>query len=236
MSIEPTGRRFHPQVKICGLTVPDEAARCAELGADAIGLVFYPKSPRNVSPQQARAVVDALPDAVAAVGVFVNADFEFIMSRVVSCRLSVAQLHGRETPELAARLKAEGVSVIKALFIDGRPGLHDAPCYAADGFLVECAKGPLPGGNAMTWDWGAAGDFARQHPLVLAGGLSPENVADAIDAVLPAAVDVSSGVEASPGRKDPHKVARLLAAVQACDNPFAGEAHPSVFRSRYRLG
>ncbi len=218
-----------PQVKICGLTHPIEAAQCADLGADAIGVVFFPKSPRHVTEAQARAVVQALPKSTPAVGVFVNAAFAFIMARVERCGLAMAQLHGREPANLASRLKAEGVGVIKALFVDGRPDLDDAADYDVDGHLVECAKGPLPGGNAMAWDWRAARDFGRRHPLVLAGGLSPDNVATAIAAALPAAIDVSSGVEASPGRKDPAKVARLMAAVQGSADQYAGRQIRPVF-------
>jgi phosphoribosylanthranilate isomerase len=193
MTTELTLSLPHPQVKICGLTRPGDAAACADLGADAVGLVFFPKSPRNVTPDQASAVVAALPASVAAVGVFVNAGFSFIMSRVERCGLSMAQLHGREPPDLAVRLKAEGLGVIKALFVDGRPGLADAQTFDVDGYLVECSRGPLPGGNAVAWDWGAARDFGCRYPLVLAGGLSPENIDDAIGAGLPAAIDVSSG-------------------------------------------
>ncbi|WP_372680128.1 phosphoribosylanthranilate isomerase [Desulfosarcina sp.] len=232
MTDAPSMNRPYPQVKICGLTHPHEAAQCLERGADAIGLVFFSQSPRNVSPEQARAVVDALPEKVAAVGVFVNATFSTIMARVERCGLSMAQLHGREPARLAARLKAEGVGVIKALFVDGRPGLDDAPEFDVDGYLVECAKGPLPGGNAVAWDWGAARGFGHRQPLVLAGGLSPDNVADAIRAALPAAIDVSSGVEMMPGRKDPHKVARLIAAVQSTEDQYAAKTIKAVFRSK----
>jgi phosphoribosylanthranilate isomerase len=122
------------------------------------------------------------------------------------------------------------VGVIKALFIGGRPGLENASGYDVDGFLVECAKGLLPGGNAMAWDWGVARAFGTHQPLVLAGGLSPDNVTDAILAGLPAAIDVSSGVEASPGRKDPDKVARLIAAVQGTAERYAGKMIKPVFR------
>lgn len=217
------------QVKICGLTDPREAARCAGLGADAIGLVFFPPSPRNVSSDQARAVVAALPGSVAAVGVFVDAGFSFIMSRVERCGLSMAQLHGRESSDLAVRLKAEGVGVIKALFIDGRPGLGDVHTFGADAYLVECARGPLPGGNAVAWDWGAARDFGNRYPLVLAGGLSPENIDDAIGAGMPAAIDVSSGVEVSPGRKDMDKVAGLIAAARGAATIYAEKTIQPVF-------
>jgi phosphoribosylanthranilate isomerase len=229
MTNTPAINRPCPQVKICGLTHPLEAAQCADLGADAIGVVFFPKSPRHVTPDQARAVVQALPKTTAAVGVFVDASFSFIMARVERCGLCMAQLHGRESANLAARLKAEGVGVIKALFVDGRPDLSDAPGFDVAGYLVECAKGPLPGGNAMTWDWRAARDFGRRHPLVLAGGLSPENVAAAIAAALPAAIDVSSGVEVSPGRKDPAKVARLITAVQRSADQYTGKRIRPVF-------
>ena len=205
MSAKPLHGSTHtrkPQVKICGLTRPHEAAGCADIGADAIGLVFFPKSPRNVTRQQARQVVAALSQPVATIGVFVNASFAYIMERVDYCGLSMVQLHGQESPEQAARLQAQGLGVIKALFEGGAPGIADAPAYPADAFLVECAKGALPGGNAMAWNWGVARDFGNRYPLVLAGGLSPGNIGDAIRTSLPAAVDVSSGVEASPGCKD----------------------------------
>jgi len=221
--------RPYPQVKICGLTLPHEAAQCAALGADAIGVVFFPRSPRHVTADQARAVVAALPETVAAVGVFVNASFSTIMARVECCGLSMAQLHGRESAGLAARLKTEGVGVIKSLLVDGKPGFDDASGFDVDGYLVECAKGPLPGGNAMAWDWGVARDFGNRLPLVLAGGLSPDNVADAIGSALPAAVDVSSGVEASPGRKDPDRVARLIAAVRSTADLYAAKMTKTVF-------
>jgi phosphoribosylanthranilate isomerase len=220
-----------PQVKICGLTWPDEAALCAEAGADAIGLVFYEKSPRNVSIDQGKAVADALPWGVVTVGVFVNENFDFIMSRVKGCGLAMVQLHGKESPELVGKLKGEGVGVIKGLFVDGAPGLENAGKYPADAFLVECSKGPLPGGNAMTWDWAAAKDFGFNWPLVLAGGLSPENVTDAIFTALPAAVDLSSSVETEPGRKDSDRVTRLIAAVRETESYYKKKGFKPVFRN-----
>jgi phosphoribosylanthranilate isomerase len=231
----PDTARRRPQVKICGLTRPDEAARCAERGADAIGLVFFPKSPRHVSRAQARAVVAALPAAVAAVGVFVDETYAAIMSRVDGCGLSMVQLHGRESPHLAARLRSAGVGVIKALFVGGRPGLDDAAGFDVDGILVECARGPLPGGNALTWDWKAASDLGRRYPLVLAGGLRADNLAEAIAAARPAAIDLSSGVEAAPGRKDDRKVSQLMAALGAAVRPDDGDPLPVVFAARESL-
>lgn len=205
-----------PRIKICGLTRVDEAVGCAELGADAIGLVFFPKSPRHVTDELALAISSAVSDRVKRVGVFVNASFDDILQKVETCRLSAAQLHGRESPELVRRLSEAGIPVIKALFIDGKPDLSKADQYAASAFLVECNKGPLPGGNAMVWDWGAAKEFGADHPLILAGGLSPENITQAVSSALPHAVDVSSGVEASPGRKDLGRVAAFIEAVSKC--------------------
>ncbi len=223
------------QVKICGLTRPDEAVYCAEAGVDAIGLVFFPKSPRNVDTGQAKAIVAALPKSVATVGVFVDADYDGIMTQVEHCNLSVVQLHGKEAPGLAKRLRSQGVTVIKALFVDGVPDLSAAAAFRVNGYLVECSKGPLPGGNAVVWDWGAAREFGQRYPLVLAGGLSPDNVAEAISAALPAAVDVSSGVEASPGRKDPEKVGRFLGAVRECEDTFSRQFHGRIFQPKREL-
>ncbi|MBI9084980.1 MAG: phosphoribosylanthranilate isomerase [Desulfobacterales bacterium] len=207
------------QVKICGLTRPDEAVACADLGADAIGLVFYPKSPRHVDARQAGAICRAIGVRVVTVGVFVNADFDAIMETVGACGLRGVQLHGVESAELVDRLRAQGLVVIKALLANREPHLAHTSRYRPSAFLAECAGGPLPGGNAKVWDWGQAKPIGADHPLVLAGGLDPENVCEAIAAAGPAAVDVSSGVEASPGRKDPEKVRRFIEAVRACPPP-----------------
>ncbi len=220
--IRPEGESRQPgtpgrvAVKICGLTRVDEAEGCVQLGADAVGCVFFPKSPRHVSGEQAAAICRALSGRATVVGVFVNAGFDAIMARVGRCGLGAVQLHGQEGPELVRRLGDEGVPVIKALFDGGRPGLGDAGSYAAAAFLVECAKGPLPGGNAMAWDWSSARPLGAAHPMILAGGLSPQNVAQAIAAARPSAVDVSSGVESAPGRKDLARAAAFVEAVNRC--------------------
>lgn len=202
------------QVKICGLTRVDEAVGCADLGVDAIGLVFYPRSPRFVTDEQANAISRALPPQMAKVGVFVDESFETVMQKVRDCGLTAAQLHGKEPPQMAARLMGQGVRVFKGLYANARPGLDEADQYAVTAFLVECVGGVLPGGNAMRWDWGTARDFAASHPTILAGGLNPLNVVDAIRQACPDAVDVSSGVEKEPGRKDLEKVKEFLRAVR----------------------
>jgi phosphoribosylanthranilate isomerase len=210
-----------PQVKICGLTTADEAVACATLGAHAVGCVFYPPSPRHVTLEQAREIVRELPTGVCTVGVFVNATRAEIMTAIDRCGLKAVQLHGRESVALVENLIRAGVTVIKALFVNGSPGLDQLGAYPVSGYLIECAGGRLPGGNAKTWDWGSAGTVSRTDPIILAGGLKPSNVARAIAAALPDAVDVSSGVESEPGKKDLEKVKRFLASVRHSRGPRA---------------
>jgi phosphoribosylanthranilate isomerase len=200
------------QVKICGLTRADEAVACAHAGADAIGLVFYARSPRYVSPETAREICRAIPAGVARVGVFVDAPPEVVLRAVGTAGLTAVQLHGCEPPEVVEQLRHEGLVVIKALFAERFPGLERAADYAPAAILVECGQGALPGGNAHAWDWGAASGIGTEHPLIIAGGLTPANAAQAVGAASPDAVDVSSGVEIAPGRKDLFKVQAFIRA------------------------
>jgi phosphoribosylanthranilate isomerase len=203
-----------PQVKICGLTRVDQALACAEAGVAAIGFVFFAQSPRAVSTETARTIARQLPQGIARVGVFVDEPYDVIMPRVTACGLTCVQLHGRETPELVVRLKAAGVRVIKALFADRQPTLQAADRFGADAYLAECGTGPLPGGNAKSWNYTDARDLGGSHPFILAGGLSPGNVSAAIQSARADAVDVSSGVEARPGTKDMALVDRFMQAVR----------------------
>jgi phosphoribosylanthranilate isomerase len=221
---------LRPQVKICGLTRSDEAVACAGAGADAIGLVFYPPSPRHLSVAAAAEIAAALPAAVAKVGVFVNESVSTVLETARTAGLTAVQLHGQETPAMVRELKAAGLKVIKALFAAREPGLELAGGFAADAVLFERGAGPLPGGNAETWDYGLARRQALGPPLILAGGLGPDNVAAAIAAAKPDAIDLSSGVESIPGRKDIRRVARLMAALEA-GGPLCGDdACPSLRR------
>lgn len=201
---------YIPQIKICGLTEVSQALECAALGPDAIGCVFFPKSPRNISQTRAKEICTALPPGITSVGVFVNETFSFIMRKVEFCGLKAVQLHGQEPPELVKQLRRENLKVIMGLFMTREPGLNQAEKYEADGFLIECGQGKLPGGNAKTWDWSSAKPFGEKYPFILAGGLSPDNVTQAVTQAQPDAVDVSSGVELSPGQKDINKVKNLL--------------------------
>ena len=209
----------HPQVKICGLTRVDEALACAELGADAIGFVFFSKSPRNLRIDQAREIARALPDHVAKVGVFVNDSYDSIMEKVDACGLSVVQLHGDEPPELVAKFHTTRLTVVKCLYMENAPFIAQAPDYHAAGYLVECKKGILPGGNALTWNWEKAKSFGETYPLILAGGLSSDNIYEAIMSAHPDGVDISSGVESVPGRKDIAKVKLFIEKVHQAAIP-----------------
>ncbi len=203
----------HIQVKICGITTVEDALICSDSGADAVGLVFYPPSSRFVSLEQAAAITSVLPSGIARVGVFVNESYDTLMHTAWRCRLSAVQLHGRESPELVDRLGQNGIWVIKCLYLNGQPRIDTVGTYQAQAFLVECSAGKLPGGNAKIWDWSAARAFAENHPTIIAGGLGPANVDEAISAARPEAVDVSSGVESGPGRKDGRQVRDFISTV-----------------------
>jgi phosphoribosylanthranilate isomerase len=221
---------LRPQVKICGLTRADEALACAEAGVDAIGLVFHHPSPRHVSVVAAAEIAAALPAAVAKVGVFVNESVPTVLETARTAGLTAVQLHGKETPAMVEDLKAGGLIVIKALFAAREPGLALAGSFAADAVLFEQGAGPLPGGNAEAWDYGLARRQTLGPPLILAGGLGPDNVAAAIAMAKPDAIDLSSGVESTPGRKDIRRVARLMAALEACGSLCGGDPYLSLRR------
>jgi phosphoribosylanthranilate isomerase len=223
--------QFRPQIKVCGLTCVEEALWCTDLGVHAIGCVFYPKSPRHLPDAEARKICRAIGRRMQTVGVFVNESVDAILQKVEDCDITAVQLHGKESPDLVDRLRREKITVIKTLFINGTPRLTDAPSYDASAFLVECSKGPLPGGNAMVWDWHQAKAFGIRYPLILAGGLTPGNVSRAILDALPAAVDVSSGVESIPGRKDLKKIEAFVHMVSAFSQTMENERHhPEIFR------
>ncbi len=209
------------QVKICGLTRPQEALACAMLGADAIGLIFYRKSPRFLSLPEAKTITAALPTRTRRVGVFVNHDYDAIMRHAEGCGLWGVQLHGQEPPDLVRRLADTGLTVIKALFRNGKPSLGEAAAYDPSAFLIESGVGPLPGGNAKAWDWSDARSIAQHTPVVLAGGLSDLNVLRAAESAQADAVDVSSGVENRPGRKNMDRVVAFLETVSRFVPPYS---------------
>jgi phosphoribosylanthranilate isomerase len=201
---------FIQNAKVCGITRVEDAARCAALGFGAIGFVFHPASPRNISPQAARGIVQTLPPTLAAVGVFVDEPVETMLAIADAAGLATLQLHGRETPETVARLQAHGFSVVKVARSANEARALIAALPPTTSILLECGRGPLPGGNGIAWNWAEARLSERR--VGIAGGLSPENLHDAIQQSSAIACDLSSGVETTPGIKDPAALERLAAA------------------------
>jgi phosphoribosylanthranilate isomerase len=202
------------QIKVCGLTNPDEAGPVAEAGVDALGLVFWPRSPRAVDLARARQVVAALPPFVLRVGVFVDASLDELRRAVDEVGLDLLQLHGQEPPAFFERLPRRA---IKALAAGADFDLEQACAYAphTSALLLDAQSTLAPGGTGARCDWDVARRVRARVPrLVLAGGLTPDNVQAAIAAVQPDAVDVSSGVESAPGRKDPARVRAFVANVR----------------------
>lgn len=203
------------RIKICGVTSAADAALVAAAGADALGLNFFPGSPRYVTPDTATRIVAALPAAVRTVGVFVNAAVDAIVQAAATVRLDLIQLHGDEPPEVLVQL---GPRPLIRAFRCGPGGAGPIRDYLdhcrqlgrlPDVVLIDAYRPGSYGGTGLTADWPAVCELAATGgdlPIVLAGGLTPDNVAQAIAAARPAAVDVASGVEAAPGRKDPHLV------------------------------
>lgn len=198
-------------LKICGITDPGTARYCAEAGAGALGVVFYEKSPRNVSPTQAREIFRQVPASVARVGVFVDMRAEDMVAMARGADLDTVQMHGRESPAVIEAVMRAGFHVVKVLKTAGKNLAEEAGRIPqAAGILVECGKGTLPGGNGSVWDWMGAAVLAGTRPFAVAGGLAPANLGQAALRSRSDAWDVSSGVELSPGRKDPAAVAELL--------------------------
>jgi phosphoribosylanthranilate isomerase len=202
-------------IKICGLTDPENALACAIAGANAIGLVFFKKSPRNVSEIKALEICKNLPSDIITTGVFVDESYDFIVNKIKRLSLKAVQLHGNEEPELIDALLGQNVIVIKALFAQKKPFLQDSQLYRnATYLLAECGKGVLPGGNAETWNWSDTAKIDAKVQIILAGGLTPSNINIAINKANIDGVDVSSGVESSPGLKDLNKVEDFIKQVR----------------------
>ena len=195
------------RVKICGVTQPEDARLAADLGASAIGMVFWPKSPRFVEIARAREIVAALPPFVMAVGVFVNQTDEVVdVAREVG--LAAVQLHGDELPASYADLP---VRTIKAFGVTGPAAFQQAASVPLSTSVLLDAHDPIRrGGTGEAIDWSIAEGIARQRPVILAGGLNAGNVVLALETVRPSAIDVSSGIESAPGKKDPAKLRELF--------------------------
>ncbi len=212
------------RIKICGLRTPEQAAEIAKMGADAIGLVFA-ESPRQVTPEQACAVTDALPPLTTSIGVFVDSDAETVNRIAAGANLTIAQLHGHEAPEIVEHLSIPCIKAFRIRgpdwidevrrWMDGVQSTQQVKAILLDAYIPGVAGGT---GQRFNWQWVAeareAGKLAALPPLILSGGLDAENVAEAIRITQPWMVDVSSGVESAPGVKDIEKVRAFIRAVR----------------------
>jgi phosphoribosylanthranilate isomerase len=200
------------RIKICGITNLDDALLAADLGADALGFIFYPKSPRHLAPEAAREIIAQLPPFVAAVGVFVDEEAARVRDLAAKVRLDWVQLHGQESPEYCRHL---GRKVIKGFRIQGESSLQEIEPFqgAAQALLLDTYKPGQVGGTGEIFDWPLARQAKKYGPIILAGGLTPDNVAQAIRVAQPQAVDTASGTEAAPGKKDPEKLRAFFKAI-----------------------
>jgi phosphoribosylanthranilate isomerase len=200
------------RIKICGITNLKDALLAAALGADALGFIFYPRSPRALAPETARDIIAQLPPFITTVGVFVDEEAATVRELAARVGLDWLQLHGNESPEYCRSL---GRRVIKGFRIKNQSSLADLAVYrdAVRALLLDTYIKGLPGGTGESFDWQLAREARQFGPIILAGGLTPDNVAQAVTTALPVAVDVASGVEAAPGKKDPEKLRAFFEAV-----------------------
>jgi len=203
------------KVKICGITNLPDGLAAAEAGADALGFVFYDQSPRQVSVEAAANLIRALPPFIIKVGVFVNAPEDLVVRAARECGLNLLQFHGDESPEYCLQF---GLMSMKAFRVRDAASLQGVRDYPTDAWLFDAHTPDKLGGTGETFNWDLALEArAWGRPIFLAGGLTPENVAEAVRCARPYAVDVSSGVEASPGRKDPARVKAFIQAAKAAE-------------------
>ena len=210
------------RVKICGITALEDAQRAADLGAWALGMIFWPDSPRACPIEQAEAIGAQLHRRVELTGVFVNATLDHVAEMADVCRFTLLQLHGDEGPSYCQEAgRRTGCRVIKAARVHDAADVQALRAYRTDLHLLDAHSQRAPGGTGESFDW----ELARLHPgtppLILSGGLTPDNVAQAIEVVHPFGVDVASGTEAAPGRKDPAKLTAFFRAVEAADHVAA---------------
>lgn len=212
-------------MKICGITDPDDAIVAVDAGADAVGMVFAP-SRRQVGVDEARAIVDAVAGRALTVGVFRDHLADEVIEIAAAAGLDAAQLHGKETPATSQRVHAS-VSVLIRAMDAADPQLTTIADHGADVVLLDA---PVPGGG-MPFDWSLVGDLTSRHRVILAGGLRPDTVAGAVETVRPWGVDVASGVESAPGRKDHDAVRRFVAAARSV-TPGDTPHHPPLGTDR----
>ncbi|MGH2762498.1 MAG: phosphoribosylanthranilate isomerase [Thermoleophilaceae bacterium] len=210
---------------MCGVSDPADARRVAELGAWALGMIFWPPSPRACALEDAEAIGAELHRRIELVGVFVNATLDEVAATADVCRLSMLQLHGDEGPAYCREAaRRTGTKVMKAVRVRDAAQVQDLQRFHTDFHLLDAYSPRSPGGTGESFDWELARLHPRRPPVVLSGGLTVDNVGAAIEAARPFAVDVASGTEAAPGRKDPAKLTAFARAVAAADERLGAVA------------
>lgn len=189
------------KIKICGITNKQDAIEASNLGVDMLGFVLYKKSKRYVEPKTIRDIANELPGTIAKVGVFVDEDAAKVIEIAQDCSLDMLQFHGDEKPEYCAKFR-DNYKIVKAFRIQDKKSLENVNDYDVDYYLLDTHAKGLKGGTGKSFDWKLIEGYELLKPVILSGGLTPKNVAAAIQSVAPYAVDVSTGVEESPGKKD----------------------------------
>jgi len=200
------------KIKICGITSAEDAQLAARFGADALGFVFWERSPRSVTPEEAAGIIAELPPFVTAVGVFVDEDVNRVNEIIKTTGITLAQLHGRETPEYCQQIDGR---IIKAVRVKDSESLKGLDGYRASAILLDAFIKGQPGGTGLSFDWSLLEGMEFKGDVVLSGGLTPDNIEEALRGYAPYAVDTSSGVEAGPGRKDPEKLRAFIEKVRS---------------------
>ena len=199
------------RIKICGITNIEDAHAAVDLGADALGFIFVPDTPRYVEPQTAEQIISDLPPFITTVGVFADASIETVSETIQFCGLRAAQLHGSETPDYCNIVRKRcRVPIVKAFRVKDRHSLSRISEYKVSAYLLDTYVKGKKGGTGETFNWDMAKEAKEYGRIIMAGGLTPQNVAQAIRHVEPYAVDVGSGVEASPGRKNHAKIKAFI--------------------------
>jgi phosphoribosylanthranilate isomerase len=210
------------EIKICGITNSRDAAVVAGCGADAVGFIFHPQSPRYVAPEVVKDIIEELPEDITTIGVFVNRSVKEIKEIVAFCRLDMVQLHGAESPAFCSKFPR--ARIIKALALGKADDVASLRDYPVKAILIDADDPVRHGGTGEKANWEMAVKVKATHPLILAGGLSLVNIEEAITAVSPDAVDINSGVETTPGRKNHGKVRKIIELVHSL-----GENRTTIF-------
>jgi phosphoribosylanthranilate isomerase len=199
------------KIKICGITNMKDARAASDSGADALGFIFYKDSKRYVAPETAKDIISGLPPFIAKVGVFVNSDLDEILAIKDKTGINVAQLHGDETPEFCMSVPFK---VIKVIRIHDKSDIDQLAQYSDQDILFDTYSNIEYGGTGESFNWEILKDLSLSKHIILSGGLNPDNVLDAVKVVRPYAVDVSSGVESEPGKKDHKKIKKFIEAIK----------------------